>query len=188
MPMQVDWPRPAAVVSGEVPAATLASQASQEVAKLLQDESLLNAAYPRSGTYMLLGAGYVAARIGSIEPVERVLGKIKPSDVEGFPTLAQMRVVLLSERERLEGRPQNAIDLLSPLATEEDATVPVHSALLSAAGAKGEQRIAAREAKWLASHRGRELSEEGVDNLPTPFNILDGNRARAGTTGKAGFR
>ena len=38
---------------------------------------------------------------------------------------------------------------------------------------------ARRQAEWLAAHRARAFVEEGVDHLPTPFNILDVNQAQA---------
>lgn len=149
-----------------------------EVQRLRDEASRLDRDYPGISRYLLLGAGYAGARLDRRGVVEEVLGTVQAQAVEGYPMLEQMRTVLAAESQRLAGHPTVAIELLAPLAEQENASFPVHSALLRAALSANDSGRALAQARWLATHRGRAYTEEGVDFLPQPFNLTDTTLAR----------
>lgn len=142
----------------------------------------------------LQGLGYLAARSGDRRALESSLQGVDPAYVAQNPMMEQMRAVLLSEADRLDGKPGAAIARLAPLAARNDGIVPVHSALLRALRATGDTAAALEQARWLQGHRGRAYVErvagdmlQVLDVADTTFALLDeaelerqrGNAARA---------
>ena len=50
--------------------------------------------------------------------------------VRDYPTVGQLRQVVLAEQERMAGKPQEALARLQPLARQDTALVVVHWALI----------------------------------------------------------
>lgn len=120
-----------------------------------------------------LRLGYIAARIGDGAAVASVLAAVDAATVEGYPQEAQLRTVLLAEADRLGGRADAAMARLAPLAARDDATMPVHSALLRAARAKGDVDTAVAQARWLQRHRGFAYAEGADADALQAMNVAD---------------
>lgn len=134
----------------------------------------LQPVHPAYDEIMTLALGYLGARIDAAPVVRRALADVETSrDLPGYPLLVQMREVLLAEQDRLAGKRSQAVDRLQKLVDREEAMMPAHSALMRAARTDGRAELALREARWLASHRGRAYSEMSVDHLVTVLNIAD---------------
>jgi len=131
----------------------------------------LEQVYEVADDAFVLFLGYAGARADLLPVVERALGDVHA--VEAYPMLAEMREVLLAERDRLRGRPALSVERLRPLARSIQAGVPVHATLLRAARAAGAADVAMEQARWLTQHRGRAYVETGVEDLPTPLNVAD---------------
>ena len=161
------------IISGASEPRVLEQQLRSEIAALHADSARLESIYPRLDSYLLLGAGYLGARLGSLSGIEQVIAAVPEADIAGFPLLQEMRAALVAESLRLRGRPGEALEMLGPLLRNGEVTIPVRSMAIRAARDAGEWNIVLAQSRWLATHRGRAFVEQGVDSLPTPFNIVD---------------
>jgi putative peptide modification system cyclase len=109
---------------------------------------------------VLQSLGYVAAMGGDRQSLQAALQGGDAGIAAQYPMLSQMRTVLLSEADRMDGNAAAAVARLSPLAARRDSIVPVHSALLRALRAGGDATGALAQARWLQQHRGRAYVED----------------------------
>lgn len=125
-----------------------------------------DAIYPPASTELRIYAGVLAAYLGDQAGVNEALVRTRDSRVPGdYPTVGQLRQVLLAEQERLAGKPQSATARLRPLARDEKALVAVHWALLRAELAAGNAGAALAQRQWLATHQGRVFAESTTTDL-----------------------
>jgi putative peptide modification system cyclase len=157
-----------AVVTGHSDAARALRELSTEIdAKGVDGER----AYPPFKTELQLYAGLLVAYRGDRAGVDDALRRTQGSAaVRDYPTVAQLRQVLLAEQERLAGKPQAAVARLKPLVRQDTALVAVHWALMRAAEASGDKVSAKSQADWLATHRGRVFAESTTSDVLRFFN------------------
>jgi len=131
----------------------------------------VDAIYPPASAELRLYAGLLAARRGDARGVDAALAATRDSQqVRDFPTLVQLRQVVLAEQERLSGNPRAAMARLAPLAAQDSALVCVHWALRRAALAAGDGAVAASQEHWFSSHRGRRFAESTTTDVLRFFN------------------
>ena len=132
----------------------------------------VDAIYPPASTELRMYAGLLAAYRDDRAGVDAALRSTDGSvAVREFPTLAQLRQVLLAEQERLRGQPKAAVARLQPLAKQDTALVAVHWALLRAERSAGNAVGMQSQANWLATHRGRVLTEATTTEVLRFFNV-----------------
>lgn len=130
-----------------------------------------DALYPPISTELRLYAGLLAASREDRATVANLLRQTEGSQVvRDYPTVGQLRQVVLAEQERMAGKPQEALARLQPLARQETALVVVHWALMRAASAAGDATLVQEQAKWLAEHRGRIYAESTTSEVLRFFN------------------
>ena len=144
-------------------------------------ESDASAIYPPLSAELRLFAGLLAAHRSDRAGVDEALRRTEGSAlVRDYPTLAQLRQVLLAEQERVAGQPRAALARLRPLAQRDTALVAVHWALLRSAQAAGDAAGAQAQMRWFANHRGRVFAERTTSEVLCFFNV--GIAARAAST------
>ena len=137
-----------------------------------------NATQPYASVETTLLAALLAARQDDAAQVRALLGAVAGNPaLRDYPTIAQLHQVVMAEQERLAGVPQAAVRRLAPLARRHDALVMVHWALMRAARAGGDVRLARAQAKWLATHRGRAFVEATTTDILRFANIETTNAA-----------
>jgi hypothetical protein len=138
-----------------------------------------DAIYPPVSIEVRLYAGLLAAHRGDRAGVDEALRRTEGSAiVRDYPTVGQLRQVVLAEQERLAGKPREALARLAPLAKQDSALVAVHWGLERAARATGDAAIADAQAEWLATHGGRVFVEATTSEVLRFFNIAVANEAR----------
>lgn len=153
----------------------------REISRIRADAIRTDAVYPSYSETLLLGAGYIGARLNALPVLESALSIAELStEIEGYPLLVQMHQVLLAERERIIGKPEDAMARLSELIDDDETLVAVHSAMARAARAAGKTDVALREYRWITTHRGRAFAEQGMAELQTPINVADTTLYRLG--------
>ena len=137
-----------------------------------------NATQPYASVETTLLAALLAARQDDAAQVRALLGAVAGNPaLRAYPTIAQLHQVVMAEQERLAGVPQAAVQRLAPLARRQDALVMVHWALMRAARAGDDVRLARAQAKWLATHRGRAFVEATTTDILRFANIETTNAA-----------
>ena len=132
----------------------------------------IDAIYPPASTELQLYAGLLAAHEGDAGLVAEALAGTEASTaVRDFPTVGQLRQVLLAEQERMAGKATIAVARLRPLIREDSALVAVHWALMRAEQAAGNDQAAAGQARWLTTHRGRIFVESTTTEILRFFNV-----------------
>lgn len=132
----------------------------------------VDAIYPPASTELRMYAGLLAAYRDDRAGVDAALRSTDGSvAVREFPTLAQLRQVLLAEQARLSGQPKAAVARLQSLAKQDTALVAVHWALLRAERSAGNAVGMQSQANWLATHRGRVLTEATTTEVLRFFNV-----------------
>ena len=132
----------------------------------------VDAIYPPASTELRMYAGLLAAYRDDRAGVDAALRSTDGSvAVREFPTLAQLRQVLLAEQARLSGQPKAAVARLQSLAKQDTALVAVHWALLRAERSAGNAVGMQIQANWLATHRGRMLTEATTTEVLRFFNV-----------------
>lgn len=171
------WVARAAVASVAVLQGGAEARGLPDLAVLAQARKAeLEAIYPPAITDLQLHAGLLAAYRENLSGVTDALRRSEGSPVvRDYPTVGQLRQVLLAEQERLSGQPQAAVRRLLPLAGKDTALVVVHWALLRAQRAAGNTGGALAQATWLATHRGRVYSEATTTELLRFFNVFVAN-------------
>ena len=150
-----------------------AAAAQQELLGLIEAKgALADDIYPPASTELRLYAGLLSAyrddRAGLAEALRRVQGS---TVVRDYPTIRELHEVLLAEQERLNGQPRLAMARLEPLVRQDTALVATHWALMRAARAAGDESVAAAQAEWLATHRGRIFAESTTSDVLRFFNV-----------------
>lgn len=124
-----------------------------------------------------LWRAYLEARCGDPAHAERILGRMDGSVPDaGYPVLLNMRAVARAEIERARGRADNALKILQATIDGSELYV-THVALMDAYASKGDLPSSIREARWLASHRGRAYAEYNKGWALTPFNVAQSDLA-----------
>jgi len=137
-----------------------------------------DAAYPPTSTEVHLFAGLLAAHAGDRAGLADALRRTQDSRiVADYPTVAQLRQVLLAEQERMDGKPQAAVARLEPLEKKHTALVVVHWALMRAEAEAGDAAAAQSQSRWLATHRGRVFAENTTTDVLRFFNTAVSARA-----------
>lgn len=142
-------------------------QALAQLASALEaNAAKADALYPPFSVEARLFAGLLSAclddRAGVADALRRTEGS---SIVRDYPTVAQLRQVVLAEQERLAGKPQAALARLRPMAGRDTALAAVHWAILRAAQAGGDASIVNQQRQWLTSHRGRLATESTTSEV-----------------------
>ena len=145
-----------------------------------------DAVYPPATTELRLYAGLLAARAGDTDGVADALRATEGSAVvRDYPTVAQLRQVVLAEQARMARRPADAVARLAPIAKRDDALVVVHWALMRAEEAAGNGAGARAQASWLAAHRGRAFAESTTMDVLRFFNAATVGKSSIAAIGAA---
>ena len=135
--------------------------------------------YPPASTELRLYAGLLAAQMDDAAGVAQALRQTEGStSVADYPTVAQLRQVLLAEKDRLAGKPHLAVARLRSMAKRDDALIAAHWALMRAEQAAGNAAGAEQQSDWLSKHRGRVFAEQTTTELLKFFNIAISADAR----------
>ena len=138
----------------------------------------VDAVYPPSSTELQLYAALLAAYAGDASLVADALaGTESASAVRDFPTVAQLREVVLAEQERMVGKADAAVARLRPLVRQDTALVVTHWALMRAEQAAGNADAAAAQSRWLATRRGRVWAENTTLDVLRFFNVAVSSQA-----------
>ncbi|HSD16382.1 MAG TPA: putative peptide modification system cyclase [Thermomonas sp.] len=161
-------------------------RAGADLRGLLADSRLwareIDAVYPPASGELQLYAGLLAAYLGDRALVADALAGVEANTaVRDYPTVAQLREVVLAEQERLSGKVQAAVARLVPLARQENALVAVHWALMNSQRAAGDAEAASAQSRWLAAHHGRAFVEATTTEVLPFFNAAVAARARKDT-------
>jgi putative peptide modification system cyclase len=141
------------------------------VAAVRPRASEVDAIYPPSSVELQLLAGLLSACQADAGGVAQALAQVENSEaVRDYPTVAQLRQVVLAEQERLAGKPQAAASRLRDLTKQDTALVAVHWALMRAESAAGNASAAQLQSEWLATHRGRIFAESTTTDVLRFFN------------------
>ncbi|WP_374609366.1 putative peptide modification system cyclase [Thermomonas sp.] len=139
----------------------------------------VDAVYPPTSVELQLYAGLLAAYTNDRGLVaDALLGTEDSRAVRDYPTVGQLREVVLAEQERLSGNAEAAVARLGPLARQENALVAVHWALMNAQRATGNTEAALERSQWLATHRGRVFVEATTTEVLQFFNVAVAAQAR----------
>jgi putative peptide modification system cyclase len=137
-----------------------------------------DAIYPPASTELHLLAGLLAARLADASTLADTLHRTEASAAtRDYPTVAQLRQVVLAEQERMSRKPEAAAARLRPLARREDALVMVHWVLMGAERATGNAEAALAQRRWLSSHRGRVFAESTTTDVLRFMNAAVANEA-----------
>jgi len=135
--------------------------------------------YPPASTELRLYAGLLSAWLGDAPGVTSALQATQVSPaVREYPTVGQLRQVVLAEQERLAGNPGAAVARLAPLAKADTALVCVHWALHRAALDAGDDATAGAQAQWFATHPGRQFAESTTTDVLRFVNAVPFDPAR----------
>ncbi|HEU4992772.1 MAG TPA: putative peptide modification system cyclase [Luteimonas sp.] len=167
-----------AVLSGQ-------AGAGERVEDLLREVNAKAAAadaiYAPTSTELRLFAGLLSAHMDDAKGVAMALDRTRDSDaVRDYPTVAQLREVVLAERDRLAGEAPAAVARLRPLAEHDTALSAVHWALMRAERAAGNDEQARAQEKWLATRRGRIFTECPATEVLPFFNVAVSAEAMKG--------
>ena len=128
-------------------------------------------------TFSTLMAGVIAAENGDPALGRRTLSMARaPALASGFPVLVNA-VAMLDAALLLDARkPDAAVAKLLPL-HDGNELYQSHALLMRALAAGGRNVEAAREAEWLAKHRGRAYAEFNMDQSLNASNVVLSNLA-----------
>jgi hypothetical protein len=141
-----------------------------------------DAIFPPMSVELQLYAGLLAAHAGDRTLLADALSGVRDSTVvRDYPTVAQLHLVLLAEQDRLSGKSDEALARLRPLARQDSALVAVHWALANAEQAAGNADAAAVQTRWLATRRGRVLTENTSSDVLRFFNTWVSREASQAT-------
>jgi putative peptide modification system cyclase len=157
--------------------AALAEKLGREMDRIQSASKRSDVVFDTFSELQLLNLGYLGARIGDVQLIDRATTAVSTDRVAGYPLLSQMRVVLLAERARIAGDTRAAIKLLGPLVRRNDGLIAAHASLLRAATTAGDSMLVREETRWLARHRGRAYVEGSDAGLATPLTIQDARAA-----------
>lgn len=162
----------ATVAAFALPRGTATSEARGLLAEARARAKEIDAIYPPASTELQLYAGLLAAHVGDANLLADALsGTEAATAVRDFPTVGQLRQVLLAEQELMAGKGRAAAARLRPLVRKDTALVAVHWSLMRAEQAAGNHQAAADQARWFATHRGRIFVESTTTEVLRFFNV-----------------
>ncbi len=127
--------------------------------------------------FLTLLTGYVGARSGAADVASAALALAEaPALTSGYPNIEAMARIVRAELLRAGGDAESAITLLVPM-LDGAALYQTHSAALRAFRAAGRDADALAQADWLATHRGRALTEWGNVWSQSALNVIDARLA-----------
>lgn len=133
--------------------------------------------YREQQLFGALAAGYLALRADKPELAAPAMALAGPrARSSEYPLHIEVLELMEAERERVEGRPEQAIRRLQPRVTGTEL-YQTHSALKRAYADAGRWGDARKEAEWLAAHRGRAYAERTHRPLLMVLNVVDSNLA-----------
>ena len=133
--------------------------------------------YREQQLFGALAAGYIAMRAGEPDIAAPALALAGPrARTSRYPLHLELLDLMEAERERVEGRPEQAIRLLQPRVTGNEL-YQTRSALKRAYADAGRWSDAREQAEWLATHRGRAYAERTHRPLLMVLNVVDSNLA-----------
>ena len=128
-------------------------------------------------TFSVLMAGVIAAENGDSTVARKALSSGRTQALaSGFPALVNAVAMLESALLVDQGRPERAVERLQALHDGNELYLS-HAALMRALAASGRNLEAAKEAEWLASHRGRAYAEFNIDQSLNAANVVQSNLA-----------
>lgn len=140
-------------------------------------EEPIDTSYREQQLFGALAAAYVAMRADATELAAPAMELAGPRARNSkYPLHIEVLELAEAERDRVEGRPEQAIARLRPLLTGTEL-YQTHSALKRAYADAGQWADARAEAEWLASHRGRAYAERTHRPLLMGLNVVDSNLA-----------
>jgi putative peptide modification system cyclase len=148
-----------------------------------------DAIYAPTSTELRLFAGLLSAHSGDAKGVAAALDRTRDSDaVRDYPTVGQLREVVLAERDRLAGDTTAAVARLRPLARHDTALSALHWALMRAERAAGNEGKARAQETWLATRRGRIFAESPATEVLPFFNVAVSAEAKKAAGSQAAGR
>jgi putative peptide modification system cyclase len=128
-------------------------------------------------TFQVLMAGVIAAENGDSALARRVLAMGKDQAMaSGYPALVNAVGMIESALLINDGKAEAAVEKLQPLHDGNELYLS-HALLMRALAASGRNVEAAREAEWLARHRGRAYGEFNIDHSLNAANVVQSNLA-----------
>lgn len=122
---------------------------------------------------------YIAQRSGFKQFSSTALaGLPRLRELDGQRSLHWMRLLVQATQARVDGEPQDAVDLLLPLLDGHEA-IQIRVELANAYAALGKAEDAQRQRSWLSSNVGRAYVEINVNQLLQPMNVADTTAAMA---------
>lgn len=157
-------------------------EGSVELRNLIKEEQVAlktEVHIDRSETiFHLLFASYLAANKGDAKLAQSTLSQIEPESTDdGYPVRSRMAAAVRAEIERANGRPDDAIRILTALPLDGTELFVTRLALMDSFAAKRDFQNALEQARWLAGHRGRAYTEYNSDWIMRPFNVAQSNLA-----------
>ncbi|MDQ2703030.1 MAG: putative peptide modification system cyclase [Pseudomonadota bacterium] len=168
------------VAAAQLPRAELLSRIDQEFDWLRANDERLESMVGGFSISMAQALGYMAARLDAGDRVQAALdATVRFGQVDAYPMMGQMDLVLRAELERISGAPGDACRDLGRLAGRGQAMVLVHASVGRCLQGAGDEAGAAREARWLGAHRGRAYVERPAGSLLTVFAVADASANKA---------
>jgi tetratricopeptide (TPR) repeat protein len=166
-------------ISGAKSKATLEQDLLAELSSIAVKSAATDRVAPNYSEILALSAGNIGGLIDSQRVVSAALAQLKDSkDIAGFPLMEQLHAVLEADAERLAGKPDQAVTRLAPFARSDTALTATHAALARAARDAKQSRVALREWRWIAMHRGRAYMDWAGEGALTPVGVADTTMAR----------
>lgn len=127
--------------------------------------------------FSMLMAGVIAAENGDEALARKALSLGQAQALaSGFPALVNAAGMLEAALLVKAGKAEAAVEKLQPLHDGNELYLS-HALLMRALAASGRNVEAAREAEWLANHRGRAYAEFNIDQSLNPANVVQSNLA-----------
>ncbi|WP_119716711.1 putative peptide modification system cyclase [Cognatilysobacter tabacisoli] len=130
---------------------------------------------------LALGAALVALRDGDDRVATDVLAALSSRrDLAALPAVAELTTVVRAEQVRLGGRPQVAIDLLTPLLSGNER-YQTRVALMKAYRDAGQADAARAQSEWLQRRRGLAYVDNPCGYCLQALNVADARALRPQT-------
>jgi putative peptide modification system cyclase len=160
------------VLSGGLDHGTAEARIQRELRTTRANAAGLGAHYAPMPAYSFQALGYLAALNDSEQPLRQAIERADAfGDGGEYPLIVQTQTILRAELERIQGRPEAAVRSLRALAGADDSLVIAHFSLLRALRASGDDAGVAREAAWLAAHRGAAYIEQPAADMLTAASV-----------------
>lgn len=126
----------------------------------------------------LLASGWMAARSGDPASAAGTADAVRthPS-ITDYPGNTSMLRMVDAEVAMAQGKPGQAVELLSGPVARDEGLYLERSVLMRAQAAQGQWAAALEHARWLAANRGRAFAEFDALGLLRPANLIENNLA-----------